>query len=48
MSLYIMCMRPNSVDTKLFTSRKKDYDKIKGKIGMFLENKGEEESVGKV
>jgi len=42
MPLYIMCMRPNSVDTKLFADRKKDYGKIKGKIGMFLENKGEE------
>lgn len=35
-------MRPNSVDTKLFADRKNDYERIKGKIGMFLENKNEE------
>lgn len=42
MPLYIMCMRPNSVDIKLFADREKYYERIKGKIGMFLDNRNEE------
>ena len=42
MPLYIMCMRPNSVDTNLFANRDSEYKAIKGKIGMFLDNRGEE------
>ena len=42
MPLYIMCMRPNSFDTKLFANRDEEYSRIKGKIGMFLDNRDEE------
>ena len=42
MPLYIMCMRPNSVDVKLFANRKEEYEKIKGKIGMLLDIRDEE------
>jgi len=42
MPLYIMCMRPNSFDTKLVANRDEEYSKIKGKIGMFLDNRDEE------
>jgi Cdc6-like AAA superfamily ATPase len=35
-------MRPNSFDTKLFANREEEYTRIKGKIGMFLDNRDEE------